>query len=240
MPQSPLPAEVWDALRQLSYEDGERVAVVSSLNHLRERAAHDAQLDAAKARVDAANAALATAGAERRARETDIQDLTIRMEKTQARLASGSLQSEREIAAAQTEIARLREAISAAETDWLEASAREEAAKQGLPEIIAAFELEDRAAAVRLAAVQREIATAEERLAGIDRVRREAARLLPKEIFDRYRALYPRTNGRPFALAQAGECSHCHRAVPADAVQALRTRSGVPSCPSCGRLLLAP
>jgi predicted nucleic acid-binding Zn-ribbon protein len=240
MPESPLSSAVWDALRQLSYEDGERVAVVSSLNHLRERAARDAQLEEAKARLDAAHGAVATAGAERRAHEADSQDLTLRVKRTEARLASGALQSEREIAAAQTEIIRLREAISAAETGWLEASTREDAAKQALPEVAAAFELEDRAAALRLAAMQREIAAAEERLASIDRVRRDAAKLLPKEIFDRYRALYARTGGRPFALASAGECSHCHRAVPAEAMQALRARTGVPACPSCGRLLLTP
>lgn len=240
MSQSPLSPEVWDALRQLSYEDGERVAVVSSLNHLRERAARDAQLESARARLDAAHAALAAAGAERRGHEADSQDLTLRVKRTEARLASGSLQSEREIAAAQTEIVRLREAIAAAEMGWLEASTREDAAKQALPEIAAAFALEERAAALRQAAMQREITAAEERLASIDRIRRDAAKLLPKEVFDRYRALYGRTGGRPFALASAGECSHCHRAVPAEAVQALRTHSSVPACPSCGRLLLAP
>jgi predicted nucleic acid-binding Zn-ribbon protein len=214
--------------------------VAAAVHAAKERAARDAGLTAAQSRLDAARQRLARATSARRAKEGEIEDLNLRVRRTSDRLASGKLQGEREVQAAQTEIARLQQHIGEAEAAWIEISAEEEEARQAMPEEEAALQVEERDALVRQAAAQREAATAEARLTEIDHLRREAVKVIPAEIRERYRALYPRTGGRPFATVDAGECSHCRRSVPAAAVQALRARTGVPQCPSCGRLLLMP
>lgn len=233
-----MPPNVWDALRQLAYQDGDRAPVATSLTAAKARAAQDAGLEAAKARLEAARQAIARAASARRAKEAEIEDMNLRAKRTSDRLASGKLQGEREIQAAQTELERLRASISEAETAWIDVSGEEDEATRALPEAQAALQVEEREAAVRLGAARREVAAIEARLADIDRLRRESAQAIPAEIRDRYRALYSRTGGRPFALVNAGECSHCRRSVPAAAVQLLRTHTGVPSCPHCGHLLL--
>ncbi len=167
-----------------------------------------------------------------------MEDLGLRIKRTEDLLASGVLHAEREMLAAQAELEKLQGALREAESAWMETSAQEEKLTAALAGERVALEAEEREAATRQAAVKRELAAAEERLAAIDHSRREAAQTIPAAIRDRYRALYARTGGRPFALAVAGECSHCHHSVPAAAVQMLRAHTGVPSCPSCGRLLL--
>ncbi|MDB5058114.1 MAG: hypothetical protein JWO59_1586 [Chloroflexi bacterium] len=240
MADASLSAEVWDALRQLAYEDGERVAVRSALSHAKERATLDVRLGAARTRLSEAEQAVAHASTARRAIEDQIEDTNLRTKRTEARLASGRLQSEREVQAAQTELENLQATAIQNDEAWLLATSNEDTAKSAVPGLTAALASEERAAADRQAAAEREVADAERRLAAIDAVRRDAAQKLPPDIRDRYRALYPKTGGRPFAEAIAGECSNCHRSVPAASVQMIRAHTGVPSCPSCGRLLLAP
>ena len=239
MAETPLSLEVWDAVRTLAFQDGERVGVSAALQESKARAAADAELEAAKAAFDAARRALASASAERRAEEARLEDLAIKLKRTEERLASGQLHHEREILAAQAELVRLQEAQQLAEAAWMETTSREESLTAALPEARAALALVEAEAAGRMAAAGSELRAVEERMSGIERARRQAAQLVPPDIRERYRALYNRTGGRPFALAVAGECSYCHASVPAAAVQQLRGRTGVPSCVRCGRLLLA-
>lgn len=238
MADSPLSPAVWDALRQLAHQDGERVAVATTLHGAREHAARDAGLEAAQARLETARRRLSDATLARRAREAEIEDLNLRARRTADRLASGKLQSDREIHAAQTELENIRASIAEAESSWIISAAEEDAAAQALPEVQAALQVEAGEAALRQAAAMRDVEAAEARLAAIDHLRREAVKAIPAEVRDRYRALYSRAAGRPFALVDAGECSHCHRSVPAAAVQMLRAHAGVPQCPHCGHLLL--
>ncbi|HXT36506.1 MAG TPA: hypothetical protein VN837_13100 [Chloroflexota bacterium] len=239
MAEAPLAAEVWDALRSLAFEDGERVAVLAAVQQWKERATRDSELEAARAVFEAARQELAVTASRRRAEEARIEDLTAKIRRTEERLASGQLHHEREILTAQGEVDRLRETLGQLELTWLETSALEERLIATQPETRDALALVESEAAVRMANAERELRSAEAHLAAIDRTRRQAAQLVPAEARDRYKALYSRTGGRPFALAVAGECSNCHAAVPAAAVQQLRGHTGVPSCPRCGRLLLA-
>jgi len=237
--EAPLAAEVWDALRSLAFEDGERVAVLAAVQQWKERATRDAELETARAVFEAARQELADTASRRRAEEARIEDLTAKIRRTEDRLASGQLHHEREILTAQGEVDRLRETLGRLELAWLETSALEERLTAAQPERRDALALVESEAAVRMAHAEQELRAAEAHLVVIDRTRRQAAQLVPAEARDRYKALYGRTGGRPFALAVAGECSYCHAAVPAAAVQQLRGHTGVPSCPRCGRLLLA-
>ncbi|HEY8283212.1 MAG TPA: hypothetical protein VIJ28_02370 [Chloroflexota bacterium] len=239
MAEAPLAANVWDALRSLAFEDGERVAVVAAVQHWKERASHDVELEAARAAFEATRQELAATAARRRAEEARIEDLTAKIRRTEERLASGQLHHEREITTAQGEVDRLRETVGQLEITWLETSALEERLTAAQPEARAALALIELEATARMANADRELRAVEAHLVAIDRTRRQSAQLVPADVRDRYQALYSRTGGRPFALAVAGECSHCHAAVPAAAVQQLRGHTGVPSCPRCGRLLLA-
>jgi len=240
MPEATLAPEIWDALRQMAFEDGERVAVLSSLAHARERVARDARLEEARARLaEAEQAALETVTA-RRGAEVAIDDAKQRIQRTETTLASGRLQSERDIMTAQHELESLRQVVAAREDTWLRASDEEETTAIALAAARSAFEAEEYAAADRRAALDQDVHAAEQRLAIIDGLRRDAALKMPPAIREQYRALYQKTGGRPFAEAVAGECSNCHHSVPAAAVQMLRARTGVPACPSCLRLLLVP
>jgi predicted nucleic acid-binding Zn-ribbon protein len=223
----------------LAFQDGERVAVAAALQESKARAAADAELEAAKAAFAATERELASVSAERRAEEARLEDLVARLKRTEERLASGQLHHEREILAAQAEFIRLQTAQQAAEAAWMDTTGREELLTARLPEARAALALVESEAVGRMAEAKSALGAVEARMAGIDRARRQAAQLVPPDIQKRYLALYNRTGGRPFALAVAGECSHCHASVPAAAVQQLRAHTGVPSCARCGRLLLA-
>ena len=123
----------WEALRRLSYEDGDRAGVTSHLAQARERASHDVALNAARERLAAADGAAKRAAAARRAQESTIEDLNLQMKRTEGRLASGKLSSEREVGAAMSEIEKLKVALGAAETAWLEASSEEDARIRAVP-----------------------------------------------------------------------------------------------------------
>jgi predicted nucleic acid-binding Zn-ribbon protein len=239
MAETPLSPEVWDAVRTLAFQDGERVAVAATLQAAKARAAADAELEAAKAVFAAAGRELASASAERRAQEARLEDLVAKLKRTEERLASGQLHHEREILAAQAELIRLQTDQQEAEAAWMDTTSREEQLAAKLPEARAALALVESEAVERMAEAKVALRAVEERMSGIDRARRQAAQLVPPDIQKRYLALYTRTGGRPFALAVAGECSNCHASVPAAAVQQLRAHTGVPSCQRCGRLLLA-
>ena len=238
MAETALSAEVWDALRSLAFADGERVAVLAAHQQWKDRATKDAELEKARATFEAAQSVLAATASQRRSQEGQLEDLAARSKRTEARLASGQLHHEREITAAQAEVDRLRQAQQQLEASWLETSSREERLSAELPEARAAFTLVEAEAAVRMAAAEHELRLVEERLATIDSARRKAAQLVPADVRERYRSLYNRSGGRPFALAVAGECNNCHTAVPAAAMQQLRLHTGVPNCPRCGKLLL--
>jgi predicted nucleic acid-binding Zn-ribbon protein len=174
----------------------------------------------------------------RREAELHAQDLTQRRRRTEQRLAGGLLTTEREIAATEGEIAQLQQALRTQEDALLalmieeeEAAAAESAARQALAR-------EEPPAARRMQEAADETTGAEARLKEIDNERRSAAQLIPSAVRERYRALYNPTGGHPFALAVAGECSHCHRPLPGTVVQMVRAHSGVAQCPACGRLLL--
>ncbi|MGH2345624.1 MAG: zinc ribbon domain-containing protein [Chloroflexota bacterium] len=239
MAEAPLSTEVWDALRSLAFQDGERVAVLAALQESKARATSDTELEAAKARFDLSRRELAAVSTERRAEEARLEDLVLKIKRTEERLASGQLHHEREILAAQGELERLGEAQRRTEAAWLDTTAREESLTALQPEARAALALVESEAATRMAMAAEALRAVEQRMSGIEQARRHAAQLVPPDVRERYRALYNRTGGRPFALAVAGECSNCHASVPAAAVQQLRARTGVPNCVRCGRLLLA-
>jgi predicted nucleic acid-binding Zn-ribbon protein len=240
MPDAQLSASIWDALRQLAFEDGERVAVTAEVARAREHAARDSLLEAARERYTAAELRSSRAASARRALEATVEDTNLRIARTNSRLASGRLQSEREVGAAQTELDALQVALAAAEESWLSASAEEETSRAAQGKASADLQREERASVPRQSAAAANLKEVENRLTTIDAVRRDAAAKLPADVRDRYRALFSKTGGRPFAHAVAGECSNCHRSVPAAAVQMLRSGTGVPSCPSCSRMLLPP
>jgi predicted nucleic acid-binding Zn-ribbon protein len=237
--ETPLSTEVWDALRSLAFQDGERVAVLAALQESKARATSDTELEAAKARFEQSRRELAAVSSERRAEEARLEDLAAKVKRTEERLATGQLHHEREILAVQAELERLRESQRQTEAAWLDTTSREESLTALQPELRAALALVESEAAARMAAAAEALRAVEQRMSTIEQARRQAAQLVPPDVRERYRALYNRTGGRPFALAVAGECSNCHASVPAAAVQQLRAHTGVPSCVRCGRLLLA-
>lgn len=238
MAEQALTADARDALRSLAYLDGDRAVVHARLAQARERAARDADLEAERERVAQSDAEVRAVAATRRGHEVSIQDAQVHLQRTEGLLASGKLTSDREVTAALAEIDTLRGTIAATETAWLEATTDEERLTAELPARRSRLEQVEREAAARQAAASREATELEARLKEIDAERRGAAQRIPAAVRERYRALFPRTGGHPFAFAAAGECGHCHHALPGAAVQALRAHVGVPSCPSCGRLLL--
>jgi len=240
MPDSTLPSSLWEALRQLAYGDRERAGILSAIAHAKVAVEHDERLDRARARHDTAQRTLGELQSRRRELEATVEDAKAKKLRTEARLASGRLQAEREIEAAQHEIVTLDRLIVESEDAWVDTSDREESAQAVLVKQRAALKSEEHDAQVRRSKAEREVRDAEERLATVDASRRAAARQLPAALRDRYRALFSATGGHPFATVDGGECSHCHRSVPGDAMQMLRLGTGVPSCPSCSRLLLLP
>lgn len=238
MAETPLSAAVWDALHRLAYLDGERTVALHQLADARAHADRDAQLEQARATMDEATAAAREAFLLRRKHETAIADLNAQITRTDARLASGKLSSEREVAAAMSELEQLRALLVQTEGEWLETTAVEETRNAALPPAKEALARVEREAAARQEAARQEARAGEARVAEIDAARRAAVAVIPGEIRDRYRALFPRTGGRPFAAMVAGECSNCHHPLPGAAVQQVRVHAGVPQCPSCGRLVL--
>jgi len=238
MAETPLSAATWDALHRLAHLDGERAVVLSHLADARARAERDPLLEGAQAAAQAAREAAREALLLRRKHEAAIEELNAHITRTDGRLASGKLSSEREVAAALSELEQMRALLAQTEGEWLEATAQEEARNAAVPRAQEALARVEREAASRREVAHQEARDGEARLAEIDAARRAAVQLIPSQIRDRYRALFPRTGGRPFAAMVAGECGNCRHPLPAAAVQQVRIHSGVPQCPSCGQLLL--
>ena len=238
MAETALSAAAWDALHRLAHLDGERAVVLSHLAEARARVERDPLLEGAQAAAQEAREAVRGAQLVRRKHEAGIEDLNAQIMRTEGRLASGKLSSEREVAAALSELDQMRALLAQTESDWMEATGLEETRLAALPRAQQALARVEREAASRQEAARQEAREGEARVAEIDAARRAAVQVIPPEIRDRYRALFPRTGGRPFAVANAGECSNCHHPLPGSAMQQLRMHSGVPNCPSCGRLIL--
>ena len=85
MAETPLSLEVWDAVRTLAFQDGERVGVSAALQESKARAAADAELEAAKAVFEEARRELASTSAERLAEEARLEDLVAKLKRTEER-----------------------------------------------------------------------------------------------------------------------------------------------------------
>lgn len=227
-----------DALRRLFYLDGDRVSLARHLAETRELATRDAALEALVTAARAAGDSLTKVRSSRRELEALQQDLQSRLLRSEKRLNSGQLSTQREISAVEAEVVQLRAAVEDCEERLLGVLVGEEQQVEALRLAESARAAEEPRAASRRAMAAGEAVDLEVRLKQIDAERREAAQRLPPDVVERYRALFPRTGGRPFAMATAGECDNCRHMLPASAVQAIRMHTGVPNCPSCGRLLI--
>lgn len=142
------------------------------------------------------------------------------------------------MSAAEAEIVQIGAAIDETEEKLLVAMVAEERYAEQSRSAQAALARERPLAEHRMAVAAAEAVELEARVKQIDLDRREAAQRLPHDVVERYRTLFPRLGGRPFAVAAVGECGNCRRVLPAPVVQMLRTHTGVPVCPSCGHLLI--
>lgn len=197
-------------------------------------AAAEARAAAARETANEARARLESAEKERRAHESEVQDLNVKRGKFQAQ--SAVVKTNKEYTTLLHEIETHSKRIAEIEDAILLAMESIEAATDESKRADAAARQTDQEVAKETEELRAQLADVEKRLA----VRVEERRVLLEGLGSRVEALYARvmkTRGSGIARIEHDGCSACHRALPPEVMN--RVRAGeVHACASCHSILV--
>lgn len=174
--------------------------------------------------------------------EHDVNALDSRRRAEEARMYSGAIVTEREVAALRSELSSLKSRKRDLEDELLEAMERHEeltatvktleSRQQELRDEVAPLEQARDAAAADIDA----------ELTGQQRLRQETAAPLSSEIMTRYDRLRARKDGLALVELQDGTCQGCHIQLTAGELEEGHEigELGLARCVQCGRLLVEP
>lgn len=211
--------------------------------------AHLAALDGArevKKRLLAARAALEMAEKALKTQETELVDLEMRLKsvdekrtKFEKRLYGGQISNPKEVAAAEKEIAALKQQQGDLDTQTLALYDSVDAARTAVDEdrkSLAAVEDELRAALGREAVEKKRL---EAELAELASQRAAAAaKVTDRLLMSRYDAVRRKTGNTGAARIIEGHCEACHVAVTPYITRSLFEDKEIVNCESCGRILM--
>ena len=227
------------ALYHLQTLELQRRAVERHLQEIAVALADDERVAAAQLAVTAATGQLNPTLARQRELEHALTANEAKAKATDARLYSGAVSNPKELADMQQELAALQRRRDELEEDLLHTMEVAEAAQEALAGAQGGLQ---RAEAARVADNAELIALRTE-------LTNERARLTDKSVVAlaaveadalvTYRALAKQKKGRALALIRDGRCSACGVGLSTGLEQRVRHGRELPTCQSCGRLLVA-
>jgi len=200
--------------------------------------ADDAELSAASAELQAAEAALTPLRARARNLELEIQSNTQKAKSSEDQLYSGKVKNTKEMQDMQAEIAALKRRNGELEETLLEtmvaveeAEATQSAAEAHLSRVRASRSTDLQALTDEQSALQAQVVRLREQ-------RKTAMAAIPAEPLARYNALRQPKNYQPVAVLQDESCSVCGVEQTMAIVRQVQLGQSLATCLSCGRILV--
>jgi predicted nucleic acid-binding Zn-ribbon protein len=195
------------------------------------------ELAAARRALVHAEAELARCRAIQEDLELRQQDAQTKLAKAEGRLYSGEVKNPKELAGAEKDVQQLRRQLGQVEDRLLDALVCSEAATQACTEHGATVARLTAEWEARQAALRGEQARLKARLP-VELARQAAARkAVPAELLPTYDNLRPRRGGRAVAELDGDECGACCVAAAPSTLEAARYGDELVYCSNCGRLL---
>ncbi|MBI1845872.1 MAG: hypothetical protein HY294_13630 [Candidatus Rokubacteria bacterium] len=186
-------------------------------------------LDALKARQD-------TARKDLRAKEKDLEVVTAKRAKGEARLYE--VKTNKEYSAVLTEIEDIKQEKSRTEEEILGLMELGERLSADIREAESRHTTREEQGTQDEAAARQRLATVERELAGVRGERATLARELPKGLLGDYERVLKARAGLGIApVNAAGVCGGCRVAIRPQAIQEIRSGTALTHCESCGRFL---
>jgi len=198
-------------------------------------AALGAGLARARGARDEAKAAATAVAKARRDREKDLEEETANQRRKQGRLFE--IKTNQEYSAVLKEIEQLKEKISGLETSILELMDEQEAAGKRLAAAEAACRAAEAAAREETQAHEKTLADLQAQLAGLQKVRKQAAVRVDRELYQNYARLMKIRDGTALVPLRDGSCAGCFVALPPQVGNEIRTTQRRVTCPHCERML---
>jgi predicted nucleic acid-binding Zn-ribbon protein len=204
-----------------------------------------AQLSAARAEADAAEAVLGEHRLQMDALDRDatkveheIDSLTQKAAAEEARMSSGAVANARELEAMGHEIANLKRRIADREDELLVIMERRETLERAASEAErTATERREAADRVRVASAG-ELDQVEGDLAAREAERPATAATIDPETLELYEDLRPQKKGVAAAALVDNVCQGCHEQLSSVELDHVRHQGGVPRCEHCRRILV--
>ena len=192
-------------------------------------AALEADLARARGAWDQAKAAAAALAKERRERDKALEEEAGNQRKKQGRLYE--IKTNVEYSAVLKEIEQLREKISGLETRILELMDEQEQAAKRVAEAVGRRDREAR---------EKDLAQLQAQLAGLQKVRKQTAGKVERELYQTYARIMKIRDGTAVVPVRDGSCAGCFVALPPQTCNEVRHNDRRITCPHCERILYYP
>jgi uncharacterized protein len=230
---------MWQGLEELLELQRMDTAIARLDGQLRQIPLQIAALEGALGRArgarDEAKAAAALVTKARRDREKELEAEAANQRAKQGRLYE--IKTNQEYSAVLKEIEQLKERISGFETRILELMDEQELAAKRAAEAEAAFRAAEAAFQRGKAEHEKELAELQSQLAGAQRLRRDAAGKVDRELYQTYARLMKLREGTAAVPVRDGSCTGCFVALPPQTYNEVRFSEKRIACPHCERLL---
>ena len=211
----------------------------SQLDAIRKTLENDAELRAALAGIDAAQAEQQHAKHVLQLAEAEAQAQQIKIEQAESRLYGGQVHNPKELQDLQNDVASLKRHLAALEERELEAMSKAESVESQLEH--AKVELENLQS--RLGNQHQQLLSEQSVLTkDLERLREEreaTANPVDHSILEQYESLRAKRRGIAVTEVNDNACSACGTTLTAAIQQNARSTARLVNCPSCGRILYA-
>jgi predicted nucleic acid-binding Zn-ribbon protein len=192
-----------------------------------------------EARTNVANGTKAVAEAEHdfKERESDSDDLQVKIDPVQEKLYKGTVTNPKELADLQLDLDSLRRRKSELEDRAFAAMDVLDAAQKVLSDAEAAYsDVEKEYGSDQAELVDRKVSLTEQ-IATLESERAEEIVEIDEELLELYNQLAPNKQGRAVAKLDSGMCGGCRITLPTNVMQRVRSSSEIVRCSSCERIL---
>lgn len=209
------------------------------LRQIQETLESDAELEAARRRLQSVQTDLHTAEHERRTSEARAQELQGRIKQAENRLYGGTVQNPKELQDLQADVASLKKQLGTIEDQELQAMMQADAAQAA----VLAAEEQLKSVQARLQGDHRKLLEERSLLSrdqeSLSAERQAAVSAVAAQMLDTYEGLRQQRHGVAVAEVAENACGACGTVLTAALQQSARHASQLVFCPSCGRILFA-
>lgn len=224
-------------LYRLQQVDTRLDQIQARLQTIHSALAENAELKAARERVEQAQAALHDVERSLKQAENDAQTQRIKLEQAEASLYAGKIQNPKELKDLEHDVASLKRRLGELEDIQLEIMLKLESVREDFQQAQNGYNVVHGQVIGQNAALQTEQDNLEK-----EREREQAQRLAAISGVDSaalalYESLREKRRGVAVAVVSENSCEACGVSMPPGHAQSVRTSSQLVHCPMCGRIL---